>query len=92
MAKQNCWDFKKCGRAPGGPKAQEMGTCPASINTASNGVNSGKNGGRSCWGISGTFCGGKIQGTFAQKQTSCMACDFFKIVKEEEKREGSYRL
>ena len=34
--------------------------------------------------MSGTFCGGKVQGTMAQKELSCMACDFFKRVKAEE--------
>jgi hypothetical protein len=33
--------------------------------------------------VTGTFCGGKVQGAFAQKQVSCMGCDFFKKVKEE---------
>ncbi len=34
--------------------------------------------------MTGTFCGGKVQGSFAQKQKSCMECDFFKLVKGEE--------
>jgi len=54
------------------------------MDTSSDGLNGGKNGGRICWTIAGTFCGGKVQGTFAEKQISCMACDFFKRVKEEE--------
>jgi len=24
----NCWEFKKCGREPGGEKASELGICP----------------------------------------------------------------
>jgi len=27
--KLNCWEFKKCGRQPGGPKVAELGVCPA---------------------------------------------------------------
>ena len=84
MFKLNCWEIKKCGREPGGHSVPERGICPAPANTSSNGVNSGKNGGRICWAIAGTFCGGKIQGDFAQKSVSCMSCNVFRLVKEEE--------
>ncbi len=84
MAKQNCWEFKNCGRQPGGAKAQELGICPASMDATSDGVNEGKRAGRICWALVGTLCGGKVQGTFAQKKTTCLACDFFKKVKEEQ--------
>ncbi|MBI4710565.1 MAG: hypothetical protein HY759_05645 [Nitrospirae bacterium] len=82
--KQNCWEFKKCGREPGGEKVKELGICPASTDATSEGLNEGKNGGRICWALAGTFCGGKVQGSFAQKQVSCMSCDFYKKVKDEE--------
>ncbi len=84
MLKENCWEFKKCGRQPGGAKVGELGLCPASTDASAEGVNNGKKGGRVCWAVTGTFCGGKVQGTFAQKQLSCMTCEFFKKVKEEE--------
>lgn len=83
-AKQNCWEFKKCGREPVGVKVKELGICVASTETFGNGMNGGKNAGRICWAVAGTFCGGKIQGTYAQKSVSCMSCDFFKKVKKEE--------
>jgi hypothetical protein len=82
--KTNCWDVKKCGREPGGAKTAEFGICPAVEDTSSDGVNGGKNAGRVCWAVAGTFCGGKVQGDFAQKQVSCMACEVFKQVKMEE--------
>ena len=82
--KQNCWQFKKCGREPGGAKAMELGVCPATIETRVNGVNSGKNGGRACWALTGTLCGGKVQGTFAVKLANCLACDFYQLVGKEE--------
>lgn len=88
MSKHNCWEMKKCGREPGGAKSAEMGVCPAPTSTPSNGVNSGKNGGRICWAIAGTFCGGKVQGDFAQKSVSCMSCEVFKTIKQEEGTEG----
>lgn len=84
MAKQNCWELKKCGREKGGPKASELGVCSASLETRVHGVNSGKNGGRACWAVTGTLCGGKIQGTFATKLGNCMNCEFFKLVAAEE--------
>ncbi|MDI6715896.1 MAG: hypothetical protein QME63_02990 [Actinomycetota bacterium] len=36
--------------------------------------------GRICWLVAGTLCGGKVQGTFAQKMHNCMECDFYKAV------------
>ena len=82
--KRNCWQFKRCGREPGGAKAIELGVCPASMETRLHGVNSGTNGGRACWALTGTLCGGKVQGTFATKLTNCMACDFYQLVGAEE--------
>ena len=82
--KKNCWEAKNCGRQPGGPKAGELGVCPAATNTSFNGKNAGKNAGRYCWKVAGTLCGGKVQGTSAQKAMNCAACDFFKQVRQEE--------
>ncbi len=87
MAKTNCWEFKKCGRQPGGAKAHELGVCAASVDTATDGVNGGKHGGRICWAVTGTLCGGKVQGTFARKIGNCLLdCPFFKSVMVEEKK------
>ncbi len=84
MNKQNCWEVKKCGRQPGGAKVAELGICPAAVETRVNLMHGGKNGGRVCWALSGTFCGGKVQGTFASKLANCMVCDFYKAVGAEE--------
>ncbi len=81
---QNCWEFMKCGREPGGDHIAELGVCPATVDNSFNGINRGKKGGRICWSIAGTFCGGEIQGTFAEKRESCQKCNFFKIVQAEE--------
>ena len=85
MAPQkNCWEVKKCERQPGGAKAEELGICPSAIPGNYDRVNSGTHGGRFCWRIAGTFCGGKPQGTAAQKTFNCLSCKFFKqVVKEE---------
>jgi hypothetical protein len=84
MKKKNCWEYKKCGREPGGVKVHELGECMAAKEEGLDGVHDGENAGRSCWVIAGTMCGGKVQGTFAQKYGNCVICDFFKQVKEEE--------
>lgn len=82
---KNCWEIKNCGRQPGGAKVAELGVCPAASETElDNGKNGGKNAGRYCWRIAGTLCGGKAQGSFASKIVNCMACDFFKQVKQEQ--------
>jgi len=88
MRKLNCWEIKKCGREPGGDKTTDLGICPAATEDKSNGINGGFNAGRICWAVAGTFCGGKVQGDFAQKNVSCMNCEVFKQVKAEESVEG----
>jgi len=40
-----------------------MGVCPAATFEAADGFCEGKNGGRACVYITGTFCSGTIQGT-----------------------------
>jgi hypothetical protein len=84
MAKKNCWEHKQCGREPGGNKTAELGICSAALIEAHHGIHEGKNGGRSCWVVAGTLCGGKAQGTFAMQIADCMECDFYLEVKKEE--------
>ena len=80
----NCWDILKCGREPGGQMVDERGPCPAALDREADGVNSGTNGGRVCWAISGTFCGLQVEGSEAARLVSCFSCDFFtKVVQEE---------
>ena len=76
--------MKNCGRQPGGARVSELGVCPAAVSTSVNGINSGLNGGRACWAVTGTFCGGKVQGTFAAKLSNCKECAFFQAVMKEE--------
>jgi len=63
----NCWEFKKCGREEGGAKAAEFGVCPAYPDH-----------GHECAYLTGTLCGGEVQGSFAKKAANCTKCDFFK--------------
>lgn len=82
--KLNCWEFKKCGREPGGDNVALFGICPATVEKTADGINSGTMGGRICWAVSGTYCRGKVQGIFAAKITSCASCAFFNQVDREE--------
>ena len=62
-----CWEYMKCGR----DKDATM-KCPAYSNF-----------GRVCWVVAGTFCEGKVQGTFAQKNEDCRKCDFYQMLKKQ---------
>ncbi|MBI2837313.1 MAG: response regulator [Acidobacteria bacterium] len=84
MGKLNCWEFKSCGREPGGARTAQLGVCPATTDRSSDGLNGGKFGGRICWAVTGTLCRGEVQGSFAQKQFACLSCDFYEAVKAEE--------
>jgi hypothetical protein len=84
MRRLNCWEYKKCGRQPGGYKSAELGICPVTTLQTLHGVHGGENAGRACWAIAGSLCGGKIQGTFAQKLNNCWRCEFMNLVKKEE--------
>jgi len=88
--KENCWEVKKCGRGVDGAKSLELGVCLAATESRLNGVHGGKNAGRACWAVAGTLCGGIPQGTFAQKEESCVRCEFYKQIRREEGR--SFRL
>lgn len=84
MKQQNCWDVNRCGRQAGGEKAATLGVCPAALPGKFDGINQGERGGRFCWAIVGTFCGGNIKGTFAEKIMNCLDCGFLQSVREEE--------
>jgi hypothetical protein len=81
--KLNCWEFKKCGRGPGNEPV-----CPAATDARADGINGGDNGGRVCWVIAGTLCGGRQQGAFAVKIDTCLRCDFCQMVLGEEQAEA----
>jgi hypothetical protein len=85
LAKTNCWEYKKCGREIGGIKENDIGICPIVRNYTHSGRNDGKVAGRMCWAIAGTLCHDVIRGTFAMKEISCEQCDFFELVKSEER-------
>ncbi len=83
-SKLNCWQYMRCGREPGGANAASQGVCPAATDRSYDGIHSGQCAGRFCWAVSGTFCGGVVQGTFARKRDLCTRCHFYQRVQAEE--------
>jgi hypothetical protein len=79
---QNCWEFRGCGRGPGGDYVDELGICPAATNRRYHGVNRGNAAGRFCWSVSGTLC----EETSARKAATCAACSFYQEVERQEGR------
>ena len=87
VKKLNCWEFKKCGREPGGKMIDKYGICSTPTFMSMNGVNDGVNGGRICWLVAGTYgkCKADYAGCITMKElSSCYDCDFHRIVLEEE--------
>jgi len=82
--KLNCWEFKKCGRQPQGFHVHDLGVCPAAVEERLDGIHDGTNAGRSCWVVSGTYCKGEVQGSYAKKMGSCEQCDFYQHVWSDE--------
>lgn len=60
--KVQCWEYMKCGR-----ERDATIKCPAYPHF-----------GRICWVVAGTYCEGKVQGTFAQKFEDCRKCEFYR--------------
>ncbi len=67
-SKIKCWQYLKCGK-----DCATEGTCSSYPNY-----------GRICWVVAGTFCQGKVQGTYAQKIDNCKRCPFYNKVVDKE--------
>lgn len=78
--KQNCWEYMKCGRDPEGEKVAELGICRAAADEYFNGMNGGKNSGRICFSVVGTFSNDVVQCSCLEKLDSCKDCIFFKTL------------
>ena len=82
----NCWEFKKCGREPGGINANSEGVCPAAAEGRYSGINGGINGGRICWFVDDTRCDNGPTHTFLHKFERCQSCDFYLKVQKQQAR------
>jgi len=74
----NCWEIENCGREEGGSRVKELGECIASKEEM----------GHSCWIIAGTLCGGKVQGSLAQKNGFCTSCNVYKLYNRSSGKQG----
>ena len=88
--KINCWQFKNCGREPGGLMADLAGVCPVATAMKFDGLNGGQKGGRVCWKV-------KAQSLDHARQmccfgTSCHTCDFYRRVMFEEADKATARF
>lgn len=83
--KYNCWYFMKCGREPSGALVHQFGVCPASTEQRLDGVHDGKNAGRACWVVAGSYSEQKsFHCVFARIYKDCRKCEFYTLAMEEE--------
>ena len=85
--KLNCWQFMGCRvQKKDGLFHKICGhyICPVFLEKNSMEYMGQINGGRACWNVSRTTCCGTIQGTYEEKYQTCMVCDFYLSVAEEE--------
>ncbi len=88
MPEQRCWEFKKCGRQPGGSKAGELGVCPAAAEALTTGSHPERQGCLACWAITGKFSGEGVQGS-PERLGDCIRCDY---LKQNESKDGLYDI
>lgn len=87
--KKNCWEVKACERCItilGGE------ACPVCREAKLHGTHGGVNGGRACWTVPHTKCGGISQGSVSNKSSTCIKCNFYNMVKEEEKASFQFSI
>ncbi len=88
MVKINCWEFKKCGRQPGGENVADFGLCAAATTEIMDGVHGGVKAGRACFAVVGTPCGELKTAENATHGThNCISCSFYHMLKNEEGQE-----
>lgn len=84
MNKQNCWEYRKCGREKNGINVKISGACPVASEGSAHGLNEGKNGGRMCWVVSDICCDGKVRCSNGDVKDPCFSCEFrYKVIREE---------
>jgi hypothetical protein len=86
MTKLNCWQFMGCGLQMRKRCSHLSDTCPcpASVERSLDGIHGGRNAGRVCWVVLQTQCYGSVQKTYEQKYKTCLLCDFYHSVVDEE--------
>lgn len=82
--KLNCWQGMKCGREPHGTHVDELGVCPATVETTCDGINSGFNAGRFCWVVVGSSVCSAVKAEDGKAIETCHQCPFFRRVRYEQ--------
>ena len=82
----NCWEFKNCGREPGGLMAETRGVCPVALAMKFDGVNGGLAAGRSCWAVT-ERSDHSLNGS---PDTRCHRCEFYRRVLFEEEQNTAH--
>ncbi|MCI4626124.1 MAG: hypothetical protein L3V56_09210 [Candidatus Magnetoovum sp. WYHC-5] len=82
--KMNCWEFKNCGRQPGGVNVSTLGECPVPKETSLNGLHGGINAGRACWAIAHKRC--SQSDSLLKIIKECSQCEFHHMVMVEEEK------
>ena len=76
MFKPQCWEVMKC---------NNQTNCVVAINVKYHNLHDGKNAGRACWLVAGTFSKDKSnKNSCINKVSTCMNCNFFAMVQEQE--------
>ena len=86
MIRLNCWQYRRCGREPGGENVSELGICNAALPSKNDLVNHGKNSGRICWTIADTKCDGEPTCKILDDINTCLTCEFLKYVTQQERQ------
>ena len=87
--KLNCWEFKNCGREPGGALADQLGVCPTALELRRDGDNGGIAAGRVCWTVPLEKHSGQSLKCCSDK--ACLTCVFYKRVQFEEQPDKERR-
>lgn len=83
--KLNCWEFKNCGREPGGLLADSHGVCPVALALRYDGLNEGKGAGRACWLAQAEQAKSRLDDFRPVSCDRCADCDFhLRVLFEEE--------
>ncbi|MCU0799764.1 MAG: hypothetical protein MUC62_08860 [Candidatus Thermoplasmatota archaeon] len=80
----NCWEYRRCGREPGGLNTLSQGVCPTHSFNDLDGKNGGQGGGRCCWRVPEPKGVGPALPHWSDMDRNCLGCDFFKRVSKEQ--------
>ncbi len=93
MNKPNCWEYKQCGREPGGANVATWGICPVAQEERLHNRNHGHHAGRMCWLVKAALCTSlEGSGDFINTIDACMQCNFMRLVYQQEGEQFSYGM